>query len=147
MSHSLRTTDDDAPRSPLLNWLIVVTLVTVVVAAWYLVDYYMRGSSEHMTWYPPKTPCNLHQGACRAALGLHAEMTFRIDETIGISSPVPMTVELEGVEASAVTVEFVGRDMAVGVHRVELEEHGDGVFRGEGRLHAGPSMSYPGVPR
>ncbi|WP_236645271.1 hypothetical protein [Aidingimonas lacisalsi] len=134
MPHSLRPTDDEAPRSPLLNLLIVVTLVTVVVAAWYLVDYYLRGSSEHMTWYPPETPCDLHQGQCRAALGLHADMTLRIDGPIDTSRSLPLTVHLDGVDANAVTVEFVGRSMSMGANRVELEATDDGEFRGEGEL-------------
>lgn len=134
MSAPLSHHDDEAPRSPLLNLLIMVTLITMVVALWYLVDYYLRGSTEDVTWYPPTMPCDLHQGACEASLGIRASMLLRFDGELRAQERLPIEVELDGIDAEAVTVEFIGRSMNMGINRFPLEAQGEGQFRGKGQI-------------
>ncbi|MFC3285663.1 hypothetical protein [Litchfieldella rifensis] len=126
--------DDDAPRSPLLNLLIVVTLVTIVVALWYLVDYYLRGSREDVTWYPPAKSCDLHRGPCEASLGLGTRLVLELDGELQALQVLPIEVRVEGVDAEAVAVEFVGRDMSMGLNRFPLQPVGEGHFRGDGQI-------------
>lgn len=134
MSAPLPHSDDDTPRSPLLNLLIMVTLITVIVALWYLVDYYLRGSTEDVTWYPPSMPCDLHQGPCEASLGMRASMRLEIDGELRTLESLPIEVELNGVDAKAVTVEFIGRNMNMGINRFPLDAMDDGLFRGDGQI-------------
>ncbi|WP_136254826.1 hypothetical protein [Onishia niordana] len=126
--------DDDAPRSPLLNLLIMVTLATVVVACWYLLDYYLRDSQDDVTWYPPSGDCELRDEPCEASLGLGAQMVFGVGSDLSPTMTLPLTVALQGVEANAVTVEFVGRNMPMGLHRFPLKKVGPGTFVGEGQI-------------
>lgn len=128
------SSDESSPRSPLLNLLIMVTLATVVVAMWYLGNYYLRGSSDDVTWYPPSSPCDLHQGACVASLGMASRLSLNFDGELRELEILPIEVRLEGVEAEAVTVELVGRNMHMGVNRFILEAQGNGVFRGDGQI-------------
>ena len=126
--------DDDAPRSPLLNLLIMVTLATVVVACWYLLDYYLRDSRSEVTWYPPTGACELREAPCEANLGLGARLVFGVGNELAPLTPLPLTVTVEGVEAEAVMVEFVGRNMPMGLHRFPLKQVGPGTFVGEGQI-------------
>ena len=51
--------EEETPRPRMLNLLIGVTLMTIVIALWYLLDYYyLRESTHDVTWYPP------HKAAC-----------------------------------------------------------------------------------
>lgn len=134
MTMPLPSQDEAAPRSPLLNLLILVTLATVVVALWYLADYYLRGSSDDVTWYPPTMPCDLHQGACAASLGMRSRLSLAFDGELRALETLPIEVRLEGVEAETVIVELVGRNMHMGISRFILEAQGDGVFRGDGQI-------------
>lgn len=126
--------DEAAPRSPLLNLLIMVTLATVVVALWYLGNYYLRGNDDEVTWYPPDTPCDLHNGACEASLGVNIRLSLAFDGELRELTILPIEVRLEGVTAEEVVVEFVGRNMYMGVSRFPLADQGNGVFRGDGQI-------------
>lgn len=134
MSAPLTHSDDEAPRSPLLNLLIVVTLVTVVVALWYLADYYLRGSTEDVTWYPPSTPCDLQQGPCEANLGLSARLELEVGGDLQPLEPFPIEVRVDGVEVESVRVEFVGRNMNMGINRFSLAPAERGHFIGNGQI-------------
>lgn len=126
--------DDESAHSPLLNLLIIVTLVTIVVALGYLLDYYFRGSTEDITWYPPRGPCDLHRGACYADLGVHADIRLSLGEELRPLQPLDIDVHLEGVDAERVVIEFIGRNMNMGFNRYVLDNQGDGHFRGQGQL-------------
>lgn len=134
MNSSPHAQDDDAPRSPLLNLLIMVTLATVVVACWYLLDYYLRDSQSDVTWYPPSGACDLHEGPCEANLGFGGRLVFGVGNDLVPMKTLPLTVALEGLDAKAVTVEFVGRNMPMGLHRFPLKKVGPGTFVGEGQI-------------
>ncbi|GGX84775.1 hypothetical protein GCM10007160_10080 [Litchfieldella qijiaojingensis] len=134
MPTSLPHSDDDTHRSPLLKLLIVVTLITMVVALWYLVDYYLRGSSEDVTWYPPTKPCDLQQGPCEASLGLDARLVLDIEGELQALETLPVEVQVEGIEATAVMVEFVGRNMNMGFNRFPLTLQEEGRFRGDAQI-------------
>ncbi|GAB2789381.1 hypothetical protein GCM10027040_14520 [Halomonas shantousis] len=126
--------DDDKTRSPLLNLLILVTLATMVVALWYLADYYIHGSNQDITWYPPNGSCDLMHEACSAELGLHSRLTFGVDGELRPMAPIELSVRLEGIEAQDVFVEFIGRNMNMGLNRFHLEPQDGGVFHGVGQL-------------
>lgn len=130
----MQRSDDDNARSPLFKLLIIVTLLTVVVALWYLLDYYLRGSSQDTTWYPPSTPCDLTQSACHADLGMRAELWLTLGEEPVPLDPLDIDVRVQGIEAERVVVDFIGRNMNMGINRFVLSDQGNGHFKGQGQL-------------
>ncbi|MFY0992747.1 hypothetical protein [Halomonas sp. C05BenzN] len=122
-------------RSPLLRLLILATLVVIAVALWYLTSYSLRGGGE-VRWFAPQTPCDLHAGPCTATLDQGASLTLeaRVPGRIQALEVLPLEVVLGGLEAESARVEFVGRDMDMGLHRFPLARDGEGIFRGEGQV-------------
>ncbi|MCA1770608.1 MAG: hypothetical protein LC652_11930 [Halomonas sp.] len=129
------STDATVSRPPLLRLLALFTLGTVAMALWYLTSYSLRGADD-VHWFPEEADCELNEGACRAALGEDASLTLDlgVDGEIRALEILSMTVALEGVEAESVVVDFVGRDMDMGLHRYPLDRQSDGIFRGEGQI-------------
>lgn len=122
-------------RSPRLRLLMLVTLVVIAVALWYLTSYSLRGGGE-VRWVAPEASCDLHAGACTATLEQGASLTLEAEAAgrIRALEVLPLAVTLEGLEAESVRVEFVGRGMEMGLHRFPLAAGADGVFRGEGQV-------------
>lgn len=125
----------DAARLPLLKGLILVTGLALAALSWYAFSHWLRGDAD-TTWYPPETGCDLHSAPCSATLGNHGHMTFAIDVEGRIEALeiLPLDVNIEGIEATAVTVDFVGRDMDMGLHRFALNATGEGHFHGQGQV-------------
>lgn len=129
------STDPTVAHSPLLRLLILLTLATVAVALWYLAGYSLRGEGG-VRWLAADVTCDLRTGPCSASLGDGRRLTFEI-ATQGpprALEVLPLRVTLEGFEAEAARVDFVGRDMDMGLHRYPLAANGDGVFSGDGQV-------------
>ncbi|WP_163649641.1 hypothetical protein [Modicisalibacter sp. 'Wilcox'] len=126
--------DDDNARSPFLNLLIIVTLVTMVVAVGYLAHYYLRGGSNDVVWYPPDGICRLHQGPCHAGLGGDVRVTLSLGSAVVPLHPLPLDVHVDGLSPERVVVAFIGRNRNMGLRRYVLQDRGDGDFHGEGVL-------------
>ncbi|WP_089713896.1 hypothetical protein [Halomonas daqiaonensis] len=125
-----------AARPPLLRLLIVITLLTLAVALWYLTRYSLRGEGG-VHWHPPaENRCVLHAAPCTASLGqdIALHLTVASEGPIRPLERLPLEVRLSGVPAESARIDFVGRDMDMGLHRFPLEAVGDGVFRGEGQV-------------
>ncbi|WP_129141023.1 hypothetical protein [Modicisalibacter coralii] len=135
--------DDDNARSPLLKLLIVITLLTMIVAVGYLISYYTRGGSEEVTWYPPDMPCDLHHGSCHAGLGGGGGLTLSLGGAIVPLETLPIDVRLDGIDARRVVVEFIGRNMNLGLNRYVLERRGAGHYHGRGLLSSGGEAITP----
>jgi len=129
------STEPAISRPPLLRLLVLFTLGTVAVALWYLTSYSLRGSDD-VRWYPEQAGCELSQGPCRASLGEGGSLVLDLgaEGEVRALEVLPMTVALEGVEADSVAVDFIGRDMDMGLHRYPLARQADGAFRGEGQI-------------
>lgn len=131
----LDSTLRDTSRFPLLNVLILVTGLALAALGWYAFSHWLRGDTD-TTWYPPEPGCDLHSAPCTASLGKHGQMTFAVDADGRIEALeiLPLDVSVEGVEATAVKVDFVGRDMDMGLHRFALDATGKGRFHGHGQV-------------
>ena len=129
------SSDPAISRPPLLRLLVLFTLGTVAVALWYLTSYSLRGD-DNVRWYVEETGCELSRGPCRAPLGEGASLTLDLgaEGEIRALELLPMSVALEGVEADSVVVDFIGRDMDMGLHRYPLARQADGAFRGAGQI-------------
>ncbi|TFH85298.1 hypothetical protein EQG41_17800 [Billgrantia azerbaijanica] len=120
---------------PALRLMMLATLIALAVALWYLVSHQLRGDAE-VNWFAAEAPCDLQAAPCSATLGNYGQLTFALAAPDGIRAlaPLPLTVTLSGVDASAVRVDFVGRDMDMGLHRFPLERQPDGRFHGQGQV-------------
>ncbi|MFW6346867.1 MAG: hypothetical protein ACOC0M_11145, partial [Halomonas sp.] len=80
--------------------------------------------------------CDLAAGPCAADLGEGRRLTLDLGVRgeIRALQGLPLEVGLEGVEAEGVRVEFVGRDMDMGLHRYPLRRADDATYRGEGQI-------------
>ncbi|WP_110669436.1 hypothetical protein [Salinicola halophilus] len=127
--------EEETHRPRMLNLLIGVTLATIVIALWYLLDYYLRDTTTDVTWYPPAQGCQRLQTAtgCSAGLGLGAALSFSLREA-GDANALVFEVDVSGVEPKAVSVEFIGRDANVHSRRFALARQGDGTYVGHGDL-------------
>ncbi|WP_240454142.1 hypothetical protein [Halomonas sp. NO4] len=120
---------------PALRLMMLATLIALAMALWYLVSHQLRSDAD-VTWFAAEAPCDLQEAPCTATLGSQGELQFAMAAPDGIVAlaPLPLTVTLEGVDASAVRVDFVGRDMDMGLHRFPLERQPDGRFHGQGQV-------------
>ncbi|WP_228716939.1 hypothetical protein [Billgrantia pellis] len=111
--------------------MMLATLITLCVALWYLAAQLLRGESD-VDWYLATLPCDLPAAACSASLGGARRLTLSIDAPGGIRAldPLPLRVEVTGVDAQSVRVDLIGRDMDMGLHRFPLEAEDGGRFEG-----------------
>lgn len=66
--------------------------------------------------------CDLRKGACTSNLPTGGKVTFSINPNdIPILRPLQLKVEIEGVEASKVDVDFIGIGMEMGYNRPTLK--------------------------
>ncbi|WP_025733574.1 hypothetical protein [Carnimonas nigrificans] len=67
-------------RPPLLNWLIGVTLVTIVASCIYLGNYYLgENPSSKPVWYSLSLFCSPLAGTCSARTGVSASIGMRLE--------------------------------------------------------------------
>ena len=107
---------------PALRVLILVTGIALAACAWYAFAHWLHRDSD-VTWFPPAASCNLHTAPCSATLG-----------DIDALEVLPLEVEVDGVTATQVDVDFVGRDMDLGLHRFALSAGAPGHFQGQGQV-------------
>jgi len=129
------TTEPTVPRPPLLRLLVLSTLGTVAVALWFLASHLLRDAGQ-VSWYPEAAGCELSAGPCLAELGSEGRLALDLGVRgeIHALQRLPLEVSLDGVDAKRVVVDFVGRDMDMGLHRYPLSPGEDGRFRGEGQI-------------
>ncbi|QOR40542.1 hypothetical protein HNO52_19960 [Billgrantia diversa] len=122
-------------RFPRLRLMMLATLLTLCVALWYLAAHLLRGESD-VDWYLATLPCDLHRGACSASLGEGRTLTLNVDVPGDIHALelLPLAVRVDGVEVQSASVDFIGRDMDMGLNRFPLSEQDEGRFEGVGQV-------------
>lgn len=76
--------------------------------------------------------CDLRQAPCVATLPSGATVRFGLEpRTIPLLEPIRIDVEVRGLNALGVEVDFAGVDMNMGYNRPALASQGDGRFSGE----------------
>lgn len=120
---------------PALKVLILVTGLALAACTWYVFANWLKGDSD-VVWFSPSGECNLHTSQCSATLGDKGHLSLSIDAhgRIQALEVLPLDVEVDGVSANQVTVDFVGRDMDMGLHRFTLTETAPGHFHGQGQV-------------
>jgi hypothetical protein len=79
--------------------------------------------------------CDLRAGACMTRLDEGSKVTFSIEpRDIPVVKPLQLRVNLDGLSAKSIQVDFSGVDMNMGFNRTKLSSAGKGVFSGQAIL-------------
>lgn len=95
---------------------------------------------EVMQTAPLDPACDLRAGPCRARFPDGGTVRLGIEpRSIPVVEPLQLSVQVEGIDASAVEVDFAGTDMEMGFNRVRLlpappPPRGGDVFVGQAML-------------
>lgn len=124
--------------------MMLVTLITLCVALWYLASHLLRGEAD-VTWHLATPSCDLHRHDCSVDLGEGRVLTLSVEAPQGIRALelLPLTVRMEGIEAQSVSIDFVGREMDMGLHRFALSQQDKGLFEGVGQVPICTESSMP----
>lgn len=90
---------------------------------------------ETVTTLPPDPGCNLRAGPCTTKLADGGSISFSIEpRTIPALAPLALTVQLDGIDARKVEVDFSGTDMFMGFNRIALHRQSQRRYVGQGAL-------------
>jgi hypothetical protein len=113
----------------ILAILLVTVLGVVVYKAWPLLY------PQALALAPLNPDCRLREGPCTATFAEGGTVTLAIEpQGIPVLAPLTIGVDLAGLQALGVELDFAGVDMNMGYNRVALEPTGDGRYQGKGML-------------
>lgn len=118
---------------PLLWSVVALLLLLLIGVAGY--KYRQVTSATLIATAPLDTRCLLNAGPCTAALpGGHRARFAITPHPITATTPLQLSLQLEGVEANGVEVHFRGESMDMGLSQFVLAPQGDQRFGGEAIL-------------
>jgi hypothetical protein len=113
----------------LIGLLLVAVCAVAVYRAWPLLFPQVARSVPH------NPSCDLRTGPCVSMLDSDTRISFAIEpREIPLLKPLLLRVELQGLAAQQVEVDFNGVDMNMGFNRFKLSRTGEEAFTGEGIL-------------
>lgn len=117
-------------RSPLLNRLTMVTLLTIVVAIGYLVSYYVRGAMlHHTTWYHASRLCSPTESRCQVTLGQVGTLEVHIDH--GEDHRLNLQVSAGDMPVTHMLALLERRETSSEPRKITLQKTEDGDYRAE----------------
>lgn len=120
-------------RNSLIQIGSIAVLLAVLVAMYFMPDFYRDRQEAHVDFIAPK-PCEVGREIC-VAERQGQRLVFTINaEVIQSYTPLDIAVWLEGFDADRVTVDFQGVDMFMGINRLELQPQPDGSYSGSWEL-------------
>ena len=109
--------------------LLMAVLGVVVYNAWPLLY------PQAVALAPLDPGCRLRQGPCTATFPEGGTVTLAIEpQGIPVVAPLAIRVDLAGLQALGVELDFAGADMNMGYNRVALEPVAHGRYQGKGML-------------
>lgn len=121
-----------ARRSLLVDSAMILTLILIGVAGYKYSPLLLPKADVTVS---PNPGCDLHVRACSATLPAGGKLDFAVTpRPIPVTAPLELLVELDGLEADKVAVDFAGVDMAMGFNRPTLAATGPGRFSGQTTL-------------
>jgi hypothetical protein len=117
-------------KNNILMWTIAGVLTMAIVGA---VSYKLKLSqSQQVIAQAELDPgCNLHNNACTLTLPDGGEVTLSIEpRPIPVIEQLAIKVSTKSINAQAVTVDFSGVDMNMGINRYALKRDGEGSYKG-----------------
>ncbi len=115
-------------------WLVAgVLFVALAVVAVYKALPLLQPTLQASA--PLDLNCDLRAGPCASSLPGGGEVSFAINTPgIPLVKPLDLEVNLQGVPADRIEVDFVGIDMNMGFNRPQLQHQGSGRYIGRGML-------------
>lgn len=116
-----------------VNLLILVMLIGILFAVWYVTNDLNEKQDSQVTWYAA-TNCQLPQDVCSAQLAGQQQLTFTLhNQQPKPLEHLPLSVALTGyspaeLENLQLEIDLQGRDMYMGYNRTLMTYQGDGVF-------------------
>ncbi len=84
---------------------------------------------------PVNTECDLHRSPCSSVLPGGGRISLSVEpREIRPMTPLDLDVQVDGIAAHAVTIDFVGVNMDMGLNRSRLRATGPGRYQGSGML-------------
>lgn len=109
--------------------LAAAAVAVAVVKAWPLLHPVVVARA------PLDPDCDIRQGPCRVRLPGGGEIGLEITpREIPVVHPLEVTVDLHGIDARGVEVDFAGVDMNMGYNRVSLHKVQPGRYEGKAML-------------
>jgi hypothetical protein len=119
-------------KSFLVDSAMILALVLIGVIGYKLSPLLMPKADLSIL---PEAGCNLEKSSCSAALPDGGRIHLSLSPSpIPVSSPLDMTVEVSGLEADKVEIDFAGVSMNMGFNRPILAAAGPGRFAGRTTL-------------
>jgi hypothetical protein len=119
-------------KSLLVDSAMILALILIGVMGYKLSPLLLPRADVTAT---PDPGCDLQQGPCAAALPQGGRLRFALTpRPIPVTAPLEMLVELEGLAAEKVAVDFAGVSMNMGFNRPALAPAGSGRFAGQATL-------------
>lgn len=113
--------------------IIGLLLIALVVVVGYKLSPLLLPKSDLTVM--PDAQCDIQRQACRVDLPDGGSLQFSVGtQPIPLVKPFAMRVEVKGVSARRVEIDFSGVDMNMGYNRPQLHAQADGVFAGEATL-------------
>lgn len=110
----------------------VILTAVLAAAGWQI---WQQQNQVEITATAPLPSCDLQQGPCQASFPNGTQITLTISPRpiVGLKQ-LELQVEVEGIEADAVEVDFRGLGMNMGYNRPHLKPESEGRFSGTGVL-------------
>jgi len=115
-------------------WIALAVLVAAIGAA---VAYKFRTMQAETVIAEARldSSCDLHKGACSLAIPGSGRVSLEIfPRPVPVIEQLDLNVTTEGLDARAITVDFSGVDMNMGINRFYLKAKQDGRYHGNGIL-------------
>lgn len=110
---------DTKNNSNLLSVIALLVFIGGISASYFYKKYLV---SDVISNASLQAPCNLRQAACTNVFPNGETVSFSIDpKDIPILQALSLKVEINGIKASSVKVDFVGLNMDMGFNRSELK--------------------------
>lgn len=116
-------------------WIIVLTTLVVLIVAAYAFQIWRKPDSGIAVVASHDPSCDIQDGACEGQFPDGSRIVLSIQpRPIEGLKPLQLEVELEGLEANSVEVDFRGLGMYMGYNRARLQQVTTGHYSGEGTL-------------
>jgi hypothetical protein len=115
-------------------WSITGALLSAICSVALYKSWPLLFPKVHIT-APLDSDCDLRAGPCVSPLPDGGRVSLAIEpRSIPVVRPLQFQVNVEGIQADRVEIDFSGVDMNMGFNRPALEKRQEGVFTGKGML-------------
>ena len=116
-------------------WVSVTAVVLVAVVVVAAIQIWHQTPGNIVVAAPLNDSCDLQKAPCEARFPDGGRLVLSISpHPIEGLKPLQLQVQIEGLDANSVEVDFRGLGMNMGFNRPRLEKEADGLYAGTGML-------------